>query len=258
MTWLAASADRRTSPLTMWPEVRSIIMLGLNYGPDDDPLAILKATDRAAISVYAQGDDYHELIKSKLKNLARWLTANAGGDVKVFVDTAAVMEKPLAAPMPDLDGRASTPTWFRANSAPGCFSARSSQRSICRPTPRNRTAAAVAGHVSIFAQLRLSLRRTSSTHDGAFPTSPSSTKGLFPANCVPGWATASSAATTVLRSARGTSLRARDARPSWRHATRYARRVSPILFALMMRNSGYCLPRRRSSGQDVTGLFETC
>jgi len=97
MTWLAASVDRRTSPLTMWPEVRSIIMLGLNYGPDDDPLAILKATDRAAISVYAQGDDYHELIKSKLKNLARWLTANAGGDAKVFVDTAAVMEKPLAA-----------------------------------------------------------------------------------------------------------------------------------------------------------------
>jgi epoxyqueuosine reductase len=97
MTWLAASVDRRASPLTMWPEVRSIVMLGLNYGPDDDPLAILKARDRAAISVYAQGNDYHELIKSKLKDLARWLTANAGGDVKVFVDTAAVMEKPLAA-----------------------------------------------------------------------------------------------------------------------------------------------------------------
>jgi epoxyqueuosine reductase len=72
-------------------------MLGLNYGPDIDPLAILKARDRAAISVYAKGDDYHELIKSRLKSLARWLTANAGGDVKVFVDTAAVMEKPLAA-----------------------------------------------------------------------------------------------------------------------------------------------------------------
>ncbi|MFY9685544.1 MAG: tRNA epoxyqueuosine(34) reductase QueG [Pseudolabrys sp.] len=97
MTWLATSAQRRASPLTMWPDVRSIIMLGLNYGPDDDPLAILKAGDRAAISVYAKGDDYHELIKSKLKHLARWLTANAGGDVKVFVDTAAVMEKPLAA-----------------------------------------------------------------------------------------------------------------------------------------------------------------
>jgi epoxyqueuosine reductase len=97
MTWLATSADRRASPLTMWPEVGSIIMLGLNYGPDDDPLAILKASDRAAISVYAKGNDYHELIKAKLKGLARWLTANGGGDVKVFVDTAAVMEKPLAA-----------------------------------------------------------------------------------------------------------------------------------------------------------------
>jgi epoxyqueuosine reductase len=81
----------------MWPEVRSIIMLGLNYGPDDDPLEILKASDRAAISVYAKGSDYHELIKAKLKDLARWLTANAGGNVKVFVDTAAVMEKPLSA-----------------------------------------------------------------------------------------------------------------------------------------------------------------
>ena len=72
-------------------------MLGMNYGPDDDPLAILKERTHAAISVYAQGDDYHDLIKSRLKELARWLTANAGGDVKVFVDTAAVMEKPLAA-----------------------------------------------------------------------------------------------------------------------------------------------------------------
>ena len=97
MTWLAAGADRRASPLAMWPQVRSIVMLGLNYGPDDDPLAILKAGDRAAISVYAKGDDYHEIIKAKLKGIGRWLTANAGGDVKVFVDTAAVMEKPLAA-----------------------------------------------------------------------------------------------------------------------------------------------------------------
>ena len=69
----------------------------MNYGPDDDPLAILRQRDRAAISVYAQGDDYHDLIKARLKELARWLTANGGGDVKVFVDTAAVMEKPLAA-----------------------------------------------------------------------------------------------------------------------------------------------------------------
>jgi epoxyqueuosine reductase len=97
MAWLATTAARRASPLAMWADVRSIIMLGMNYGPDNDPLAILKATDRAAISVYARGDDYHELIKERLKQLARWLTANAGGDVKVFVDTAAIMEKPLAA-----------------------------------------------------------------------------------------------------------------------------------------------------------------
>ncbi len=73
-----------------------MIMLGVNYGPDHDPLAVLAQKDRAAISVYAQGDDYHELIKKRLKELARWLVAQAGGDVKVFVDTAAVMEKPLA------------------------------------------------------------------------------------------------------------------------------------------------------------------
>jgi epoxyqueuosine reductase len=76
--------------------VRSVIMLGVNYGPDQDPLAILQQRTRAAISVYAQGDDYHDLIKKRLKALARWLVATAPSDVKVFVDTAAVMEKPLA------------------------------------------------------------------------------------------------------------------------------------------------------------------
>jgi len=97
MDWLAVTAERRGDPRTLWPDVRAVVMLGVNYGPADDPLAILKARERGAISVYAQGDDYHEVIKKKLKALARWLTAEAGGDVKVFVDTAAVMEKPLAA-----------------------------------------------------------------------------------------------------------------------------------------------------------------
>jgi len=97
MSWMAASADRRGDPRVLWPDVRSVIMLGLNYGPDHDPLAILRHGDRGAISVYAKGDDYHEVIKPRLKALARWLVATAGGDVKVFVDTAAVMEKPLAA-----------------------------------------------------------------------------------------------------------------------------------------------------------------
>jgi epoxyqueuosine reductase len=95
MDWLAATAGRRTDPQVLWPDVRAVVMLGMNYGPDGDPLAILRRRDRGAISVYAQGDDYHDLIKPRLKAVARWLIAQAGGDVKVFVDTAAVMEKPL-------------------------------------------------------------------------------------------------------------------------------------------------------------------
>jgi len=96
MDWMATTAQRRSDPRALWPQARSIIMLGMNYGPDGDPLAILRRRERAAISVYAQGDDYHDIIKPRLKALARWLIVQAGGDVKVFVDTAAVMEKPLA------------------------------------------------------------------------------------------------------------------------------------------------------------------
>ena len=97
MVWMSSTAQRRGSPSALWPDVRSVVMLGMNYGPDEDPLAILRQRSHAAISVYAKGEDYHELIKARLKDVARWLVANAGGDVKVFVDTAAVMEKPLAA-----------------------------------------------------------------------------------------------------------------------------------------------------------------
>jgi epoxyqueuosine reductase len=96
MDWLAASPERRADPRVLWPDVRSVIMLGVNYGPDENPLTILEQRTRGAISVYAQGDDYHDLIKKQLKALARWLVAASGAEVKVFVDTAAVMEKPLA------------------------------------------------------------------------------------------------------------------------------------------------------------------
>jgi epoxyqueuosine reductase len=97
MDWMAANAERRADPQALWPQARAIVMLGLNYGPNDDPLAILKDGTRGGISVYARGDDYHELIKPRLKALGRWLIDNAGGDIKVFVDTAPLMEKPLAA-----------------------------------------------------------------------------------------------------------------------------------------------------------------
>jgi epoxyqueuosine reductase len=96
MDWLATHPERRIDPRVLWPGVRSVIMLGVNYGPDENPLAILEQRSRGAISVYAQGDDYHEVIKKRLKALARWLVAATGDEVKVFVDTAAVMEKPLA------------------------------------------------------------------------------------------------------------------------------------------------------------------
>jgi epoxyqueuosine reductase len=96
MDWIERTAERRSHPRAMWADARSAIVLGLNYGPDRDPLEALKAASRGAISIYAQGDDYHELIKKRLKRLASWIQARFGGEVKVFVDTAPLMEKPLA------------------------------------------------------------------------------------------------------------------------------------------------------------------
>ncbi|BAQ15993.1 tRNA epoxyqueuosine(34) reductase QueG [Methyloceanibacter caenitepidi] len=97
MGWLKDTAERRKSPQALWPDVRSVILLGTNYGGPEDPLASLRDASRGAVSIYAKRADYHDVIKGKLKQLARQIQALAGGDVKVFVDTAPVMEKPLAA-----------------------------------------------------------------------------------------------------------------------------------------------------------------
>lgn len=96
MGWLKDRADQRADPQRLWPEARSAIVLGHSYAPDSDPLQVLSRTDTAAISVYAQGKDYHDVIKPKLKQIARQMVQEFGGDVKVFVDTAPLMEKPLA------------------------------------------------------------------------------------------------------------------------------------------------------------------
>ncbi len=96
MGWMADRAEWRGSAAALWPEARSVIMLAEVYTPEADPLAVLDQRDRAAISVYAQGKDYHDLVKRRLKRLGRWLLDRAGGEIKVFVDTAPVMEKPLA------------------------------------------------------------------------------------------------------------------------------------------------------------------
>ncbi len=97
MEWIAETMERRASPGVLWPEVRSIIVLAMNYGPDHDPRDLLARRDRAAISVYARNRDYHDVMKGRLKEIAGKIVSRAGGDVKVFVDTAPVMEKPLAA-----------------------------------------------------------------------------------------------------------------------------------------------------------------
>ena len=103
MQWMADTAKRRHAPRALWPDVRSVIMLGMNYGPETDPLASLARRDAGSISVYARHRDYHDVVKGKLKDLAGTVTrlaaatgAGAGAEVKVFVDTAPVMEKPLA------------------------------------------------------------------------------------------------------------------------------------------------------------------
>jgi len=96
MDWMGETTDRRASPRALWDEARSVIMLGVNYGPASDPLETLARRDRGTISVYARNDDYHELIKGRLKEIAILLKRRSGAEVKVFVDTAPVMEKPLA------------------------------------------------------------------------------------------------------------------------------------------------------------------
>jgi epoxyqueuosine reductase len=96
MGWMLDRADQRASPKILWPEVRSIVMLGMNYGPQEDPMAGLQKPSTGVISVYAQGDDYHDVIKKRLKSIGRWLGEVTRLPLKVFVDTAPVMEKPLA------------------------------------------------------------------------------------------------------------------------------------------------------------------
>lgn len=97
MAWMEETLSRRSHPQAMWPDAKSAVVVGLNYGPAEDPMDVLKETSRAAISVYAQGKDYHDVLKKRLKRLARAFVEETGEEVKVFVDTAPLMEKPLAA-----------------------------------------------------------------------------------------------------------------------------------------------------------------
>ena len=97
MAWLPRTAERRAAPRALWPEARSVVVVGLNYGPAHDPLRLLAARTRGIVSAYAQGRDYHDVLKGRLRRLARFVVDTFGAEVKLFVDTAPVMEKPLAA-----------------------------------------------------------------------------------------------------------------------------------------------------------------
>jgi epoxyqueuosine reductase len=96
MGWMLEKADRRGDPQVLWPEARTVIALGMSYAPHEDPRGLLEHPDRGIVSVYARGRDYHDVVKSRLKQLAQWVHRSFATDVKVFVDTAPVMEKPLA------------------------------------------------------------------------------------------------------------------------------------------------------------------
>ena len=96
MSWMEERETWRGSAAALWPEARSVIMLAESYTPEADPMAGLAQRDRGVVSVYAQGKDYHDLVKRRLKRLGRWLVEATGAEIKVFVDTAPVMEKPLA------------------------------------------------------------------------------------------------------------------------------------------------------------------
>ncbi|MFV2093735.1 MAG: tRNA epoxyqueuosine(34) reductase QueG, partial [Hyphomicrobiales bacterium] len=96
MEWMQTHADRRASPTALWPQARSVIALGQNYGPGHDPRDDLLQTANGVISVYARGRDYHDVVKKRLKRVGRWMVERYGAEIKVFVDTAPLMEKPLA------------------------------------------------------------------------------------------------------------------------------------------------------------------
>ena len=161
MGWLAAKADRRVSPRALWPEVGTVIVVGANYGPDHDPLERLETARVAGqgnISVYARNDDYHDLMKKRLKSVGRWICETFDCDVKVFVDTALFSKSPLHKQQA-LVGKANIPISSRGNSALGSSWARYTQRWISSPMRPCQITAAVVGSVSMFVRpMRLTAR----------------------------------------------------------------------------------------------------
>jgi epoxyqueuosine reductase len=207
MGWLAAKADRRADPRTLWPEARSVVVLGLNYGSAEDPFALKDRPDKGDVSVYARNRDYHDVIKKRLKGLARWMAERHDARVKVFVDTAPVMEKPLA--------EAAGIGWQgkHTNLVSRAFGSWLFLGEVFTDLdlevgPRRATIAGNAGAASTSVRPRPSPSPTASMPGAASPISPSSTRARSFASFARSWATASMVAMTASPSARGTSSRA--------------------------------------------------
>jgi epoxyqueuosine reductase len=171
MAWMAERMHWRGDPTALWPEARSVIMLVETYTPAEDPLANLDRPEVATISVYARNRDYHDLVKKRLKRVGRWLIDAAGGDaeIKVFVDTAPVMEKPLAAAA-GLGWQGKHTNLLGRDIGTGSSSARSSPRWTCPPTRRRPIIAEAAAPVSTSVRPTPSRRPTSWMRGAAFPT----------------------------------------------------------------------------------------
>ena len=170
MDWFAATAERRASPKAMWPEARTAIVFAMNYGQGIDALQRLDAKLQGVISVYALNRDYHDVIKGKLKKIATWFARTAKAEVKVFVDTAPLMEKPLAHAA-GLGGKASTQICCRANWGRGSSSGRSSPTWLFRLMRPRLIIAAAAMLASISVLPGLFRHPINSMRDAAFPIS---------------------------------------------------------------------------------------
>jgi hypothetical protein len=263
MIWMESRAAQRGSPKGLWPEVKSVIALGMSYAPAHDPLALADHPGRGRISVYAQGGDYHDVVKRALKAVARWLVAEAkDAEVKVFVDTAPVMEKPLSAAAGlGWQGKHTNLVSQDANSASAhkaasatigdssLASLSSSGTKRASPLFPAATPAAAVRRAKTRVRRRRFLRPIGSMRGAAFPISQSSMTGRSRSICGAGSAIGFMAATIVSPSVRGTNSptpRMRIA-PSCR-APNWSRPRFPICSRSTMTVSGRFLRGRRSKG----------
>ena len=258
MAWLARDPERRQSPRTLWPEAQSVIVLGMNYGPDEDPLASLARRDRATISVYARHRDYHDLIKGRLKQLAEPPASRSrrrGQGVRRHRTGAREAARPAGSDR--LAGQAQQPGLadFRLLAVP--------RRDFLRPAARAGPARGRSLRLVPGLPRRLPDRRL----PGALPARCAALH-LVPddraqgpyrrTSSAPRSAIGSMAATTASRCARGTSSRASRARPGCRRATICAPRRWPTSAGSTMRPSGRALPARRSSAPGAIASCATC